>query len=106
MAKQKRREDLLTQGREKYHRSKRESQKSANNDVDFSNSVINDVEADVSTTSMKSHAIFVLEHASIRKGFVRKKRKILSANEDGDFLTRQGENLNDYRPNIFYEPVE
>ncbi|KAJ8445536.1 hypothetical protein Cgig2_012424 [Carnegiea gigantea] len=49
--------------------------------------------------------IFVLEQASLKIGFVGKKRKILYASEDAKFLLKKGKNLVDYRPDILYQAL-
>ncbi|CAL1374118.1 unnamed protein product [Linum trigynum] len=54
---------------------------------------------------VKSRAVFVLENASLTKGFVHKKKKILRCNEDGNSLLRQGKNPNDYQPDIVFEAL-
>ncbi|XP_065880114.1 uncharacterized protein [Euphorbia lathyris] len=57
-------------------------------------------------TKVSSRAIFILENASLKKGFVRKKSKLLNSEEDADFLLKQGKKLNDYRPDIVYEALK
>ncbi|XVF08120.1 hypothetical protein REPUB_Repub06bG0198300 [Reevesia pubescens] len=51
-------------------------------------------------------AIFILENASLKKGYVRKKWKILDADEDDDFLKRQNKNPDNYRPEIVFQAVK
>lgn len=51
----------------------------------------------------KVRAIFVVENASLTKGFVRKRWKILDSEEDADFLHKQKKDLNDFRPGRVYE---
>lgn len=51
----------------------------------------------------KVRAIFVVENASLTKGFVRKRWKILDSEEDADFLLKQKKDLNDFRPGRVYE---
>ncbi|XP_022765820.1 ribosomal RNA small subunit methyltransferase NEP1-like [Durio zibethinus] len=51
-------------------------------------------------------AIFILGHASLKKGYVGKKRKILDADEDADFLKRQKQNPDNYRPEIVFQAVK
>lgn len=51
----------------------------------------------------KVQAIFVVENASLTKGFVRKRWKILDSEEDADFLLKQKKDLNDLRPGRVYE---
>ncbi|CAO2835194.1 unnamed protein product [Amaranthus hypochondriacus] len=54
---------------------------------------------------IKATTIFILENASLHMAFVRKKKKILSFQEDGSYLLKQGKNPNNYRPDIFYEAL-
>ncbi|CAB4267774.1 unnamed protein product [Prunus armeniaca] len=53
----------------------------------------------------KVRAIFVVENASLTKGFVRKRWKILDSEEDADFLLKQKKDLNDFRPGRVYEAL-
>ncbi|KAL6297495.1 hypothetical protein ACE6H2_005637 [Prunus campanulata] len=53
----------------------------------------------------KVGAIFVVENASLTKGFVRKRWKILDSEEDADFLLKQKKDLNDFRPGRVYEAL-
>ncbi|XVF24480.1 hypothetical protein REPUB_Repub13aG0131700 [Reevesia pubescens] len=50
--------------------------------------------------------IFIFENASLKKGYVGKKRKLLNSDEDHDFLRKQGKNVDDYRPDIVLEVLK
>ncbi|RDX63464.1 Ribosomal RNA small subunit methyltransferase NEP1, partial [Mucuna pruriens] len=58
-----------------------------------------------SPQNVRSPAIFILDHASLKKGLVKKKWKILNSDEDARFLMKQQKNLNDYRPDIIHEAL-
>ncbi|RDX57684.1 Ribosomal RNA small subunit methyltransferase NEP1, partial [Mucuna pruriens] len=58
-----------------------------------------------SPQNVRSPAIFILDNASLKKGLVRKKWKILNSDEDAQFLQKQKKNLNDYRPDIIHEAL-
>ncbi|KAL2330984.1 hypothetical protein Fmac_018565 [Flemingia macrophylla] len=58
-----------------------------------------------SPKNVSSPAIFILDNASLQKGLVRKKWKILNSDEDAQFLLKQKKNLNDYRPDIIHEAL-
>ncbi|XP_021288430.1 ribosomal RNA small subunit methyltransferase nep-1-like [Herrania umbratica] len=51
-------------------------------------------------------AIFVIENASLKKGYVGKKWKLLNSDEDDSFLRKQRKNLDDYRPDIVLEVLK
>ncbi|XP_070674087.1 uncharacterized protein [Malus domestica] len=54
--------------------------------------------------TMKSRPIiFILRDASLTKGFVHKRWKILDSDDDRDFLLKQNKNLDDFRPAIVYQ---
>ncbi|XP_054804087.1 uncharacterized protein LOC129307220 [Prosopis cineraria] len=55
--------------------------------------------------NVRSQAIFILDNASLQKGLVRKKWKILSSDDDAHLLLNQKKNLNDYRPDIVHEAL-
>ncbi|KAM1392749.1 hypothetical protein TB2_028283 [Malus domestica] len=56
--------------------------------------------------TMKSRPIiFILRDASLAKGFVHKRWKILDSNDDRDFLLKQNKNLDDFRPAIVYQAL-
>ncbi|WCJ28909.1 Ribosomal RNA small subunit methyltransferase nep-1 [Euphorbia peplus] len=58
---------------------------------------------DNKTQVKTSRAIIVLENASLEKGFVRKKPKILSSVEDAHFLNRLAKKKpTDYRPELVH----
>ncbi|KAJ4831760.1 hypothetical protein Tsubulata_025531 [Turnera subulata] len=52
--------------------------------------------------NVKCRPIFIFDNASLSKGM---KLKILSGEEDSNFLKRQGKNPNDYRPDIIHEAL-
>lgn len=55
--------------------------------------------------NVRSQTIFILDNASLQKGLVRKKWKILSSDDDAELLLNQKKNLNDYRPDIVHEAL-
>ncbi|WCJ28900.1 Ribosomal RNA small subunit methyltransferase NEP1 [Euphorbia peplus] len=63
------------------------------------------VETCIQALKSTSPAIFVLENASLTKGFVRKKPKVLNGVEDANFLLRQGKQLDDYCPEIVFDTL-
>ncbi|XP_048442482.1 uncharacterized protein LOC125478372 [Pyrus x bretschneideri] len=55
-----------------------------------------------SPPNVEVRATFIVENASLRKGIVRKRWKILDSEEDADFL-KQKKDVNDYRPGVVYQ---
>ncbi|KAJ0963431.1 hypothetical protein J5N97_028553 [Dioscorea zingiberensis] len=49
--------------------------------------------------------IFVIENAPLKKELIRKKWKILSSEDDTDFLVKQHRNLADYKPEFVYNAI-
>ncbi|TKY69274.1 Ribosomal RNA small subunit methyltransferase NEP1 [Spatholobus suberectus] len=58
-----------------------------------------------SPQNKRSPATFILDNASLKKGLVRKKWKILNSDEDAQFLLKQKKNPNDYWPDIIHEAL-
>ncbi|CAN6696792.1 unnamed protein product [Malus baccata var. baccata] len=56
--------------------------------------------------TMKSRPIiFILRNASLTKGFVHKRSKILDSDDDRDFLLKQNKNLDDFSPAIVHQAL-
>ncbi|XLR53426.1 hypothetical protein S83_004098 [Arachis hypogaea] len=55
--------------------------------------------------NVRSHAIFILENASLKKGLVKNEWKILNSHDDANLLLKQNKSLNDYRPDIVFEAL-
>ncbi|KAL2930733.1 Ribosomal RNA small subunit methyltransferase NEP1 [Bienertia sinuspersici] len=75
------------------------------NSIEFKQSCKSIASCQLTRKKNGARAIFVLENASLHKGFIHKKKKILCCHDDSSFLLKQGKNPNDYRPDIFYEAL-